>query len=131
MNYTQWKREHIAIVAFVLLIAAINPVYGIWMYFVIYFPAHFLNYAWHYGEHYGSYCFRGDTSRDAVGIYNKWYNILCFNSGYHQEHHHKPGVHWTKQPEITHMLPDTRVKAQSMHIMNVPWKEHFRFLIKL
>lgn len=27
------------------------------------------------------------------------YNFLCFNDGYHAEHHAYPGLHWTKLPE--------------------------------
>jgi fatty acid desaturase len=128
MNPVQWHRQQLAIVIFQLLVLLINFSYGIWLMFVIYSLAHFLNYAWHYGEHYGSYHRRGDTTQDAVGIYSKWYNFLCFNAGYHQEHHHRPGLHWTKQPEITNVLPDSRRCVGGMHVTNIPWARHFRLL---
>lgn len=130
MNFVQWRREQFSIVIFFLSILALNLVYGMWLLFVIHFAAHFLNYSWHYGEHYGSYHYRGDTTQDSIGIYSKWYNILCFKSGYHQEHHHRPGTHWTKLDDITPLLPKTRVIVNGMHITNVPWVEHFKLLFK-
>jgi hypothetical protein len=30
--------------------------------------------------------------------YGRIYNFLCFNDGYHAEHHANPGVHWTQLP---------------------------------
>jgi fatty acid desaturase len=129
MNFAQWRREQFAIVVFFLTILAINFVYGLWL-LAIYAIADFVDFSWHYGEHYGAYHYRGDTTQDSVGIYSKWYNWLCFNAGYHQEHHHRPGVHWTKQPEITAILPPTRVTVNGMHITNVPWIKHFKLLFK-
>lgn len=130
MNFVQWRKEQFSIVVFFLSILALNIVYGLWLLFVIYFVSHFANYSWHYGEHYGSYHYRGDTTQDSVGIYSKWYNTLCFKSGYHQEHHHRPGTHWTKLDEITPLLPSTRIVVDGMHVTNVPWVEHFKLLFK-
>jgi hypothetical protein len=31
--------------------------------------------------------------------YGRIYNALCFNDGYHVEHHAYPGVHWTRLPQ--------------------------------
>jgi fatty acid desaturase len=130
MNYVLWRREQFATVTFFVFILLLNFSYGVWLLFGIYFAAHFVNYSWHYGEHYGSYQHRGDTTQDSIGIYNKWYNLFCFNAGYHQEHHHRPGVHWTKQPEVTAALPASRVTVKGMHITNVPWVKDFKLLFK-
>lgn len=129
MNLNQMRKETWAFIIFFVSILLINFTYGIWLLF-IYFISMFLNYSWHYGEHYGSYHFRGDTTQDSVGIYNRWYNLFCFNSGYHQEHHHRPGIHWTKLSEVTPYLPATRITVNGMHITNVPWLEHLKIIAK-
>lgn len=131
MKPIQLRNEYAACIVLQCSIFVINPIYGLWLLCVVYALAQFLNFAWHYGEHWGAHDYRGDTTKDAVGIYNKWYNVLCFRSGYHQEHHHKPGVHWTQLHEITASLPNDRVKTSGMHITNVPYWAHFKDLFKL
>lgn len=49
----------------------------------------------HY-EHVG-----GTTSH-----YGRLYNVLCFNDGYHVEHHARPGVSWTALPRT--VCPEAR-----------------------
>jgi fatty acid desaturase len=131
MQYHAWRREQWASVALFVSVLIVNPVYGLWMIGMIYAPAFFLNYSWHYGEHYGAHHLRGDTTQDSVGIYNWWYNTFCFRSGYHQEHHHRPGVHWHKLDQVTPMLPESRVRVSGMHVTNNPWWSDFKQLFKL
>lgn len=47
----------------------------------------------------------GSRQTDAVSSYGRWYNRLWCNNGYHQEHHFRPGVHWTAIPQVRPMLP--------------------------
>ena len=49
---------------------------------------------------------RGGTS---TSHYGKWYNRLCFNDGYHAEHHARPNVPWTQLP--AHREPAAHVSA--------------------
>lgn len=37
---------------------------------------------------------------DSVSYYGRWYNLMMFNEGYHQEHHLKPHLHWTRRPQV-------------------------------
>ena len=127
VKYTQYRNESLAIVFFIALLACLNPLYALW-YLLVVSVSLFFNYAWHYGEHWGAHDYRGDTTRDSVGIYNWLYNTLCFNSGYHQEHHHRPGVHWTRLPSLTPMLPPDRVRASGMHVLNNPYWSHLKKL---
>jgi fatty acid desaturase len=97
----------------------------------VYFMSYAVNNANSYGEHWGTLDKRGDTTRDSVGIYSDWYNWFGFNAGLHQEHHHKPGVHWTKLPEVTKLLPDDRYTIKhGVHITNNPFWSHFKLLFK-
>jgi hypothetical protein len=36
---------------------------------------------------------------ESVSHYGRIYNFLCFNDGYHAEHHAAPGIHWTNLPQ--------------------------------
>ena len=36
---------------------------------------------------------------EPVSHYGRVYNFLCFNDGYHAEHHAAPGIHWTNLPQ--------------------------------
>lgn len=35
-----------------------------------------------------------------VSSYNRLYNLIWFNNGYHAEHHYRPRHHWTKMEEL-------------------------------
>ena len=132
MRKSAWQREQWAVVAWPVLVMCVDWQYGLWMLLAVYWPALFVNYSWHYGEHYGAHHLRGDTTRDSVGIYNVWYNRLCFASGYHQEHHHRPGIHWSKLADtVTPMLPQDRVRVGGMHWLNCPWWADLRRVLRL
>jgi hypothetical protein len=40
-----------------------------------------------------------EHARGTTSHYSRIYNLLCFNDGYHIEHHRRPWVHWRKLPE--------------------------------
>ena len=41
-----------------------------------------------------------EHSRGTTSHYGTVYNRLCFNDGYHVEHHARPATHWTQLPSI-------------------------------
>ena len=127
--YTWFRREQWAIRVYWLSIALINPVYGVFL-LLVYFLAYFVNNANSYGEHWGVLDRRGDTTQDSVGIYSTWYNIFGFGAGYHQEHHHKPGIHWSKLSKVTPLLHPDRKIIGGIHILNNPFWSHFKLLFK-
>lgn len=45
-----------------------------------------------------------EHARGVTSHYGRLYNWLCFNDGFHAEHHANPGVHWSELP--TRMRPD-------------------------
>jgi len=126
----QCRREIWAFRIFLIFILYLNLFYGFWL-IAVYIMSYVVNNANSYGEHWGALNRRGDTTQDSIGIYSKWYNIFGFNAGLHQEHHHRPGIHWTKLPLITPLLHPDRVKVKhGVHITNNPFWEHFVLLLK-
>jgi fatty acid desaturase len=125
----QYSKEQIAIKIFLLSIFVINFWYGVAL-LVVYFLAHLENFAISYGEHYGVLDRRGDTTQDSVGSYNWFINFIGFGAGYHQEHHHRPGIHWTNLQLVTPILHPDRKLIPGLHIMNNPFWTHFKLLFK-
>jgi fatty acid desaturase len=125
----QLKYEQIAIKVFFIVLALINPVYTIQL-IVVYYFGFVANCAISYGEHWTVLDRRGDTTQDSIGSYDKWVNIIGFGAGLHQEHHHKPGVHWTQYAEVTKLLNPNRKIVHGLHISNNPFWDHFKLLFK-
>ena len=126
----EYKHEQWAFYVFITSIMCVDFFYGLLL-LVLYILSYAVNNANSYGEHWGALTRRGDTTQDSVGIYSKWYNLITFNAGYHQEHHHKPGTHWSRLPEVTPLLhPDRVIVNHGIHITNNPFQSHFVALIK-
>ena len=73
-------------------------------YFVpVFYAGSFLGILNNYYQHAGA----DPDARTAncVSHYGWLYNRLCFNEGYHQEHHLGPGLHWTRRPALRETLP--------------------------
>lgn len=108
--------ETAALLAFIAAIFLIDWRYGIF-YLIVLYAGQALALAENYLEHYGA----PNTSRldDSVSAYSAWYNRFWFNNGYHQEHHYRPGVHWTRIPEIRgQMLEESRRRVVGCHWFN-------------
>jgi fatty acid desaturase len=70
-----------------------------------------------YSEHHGAKLY--DRKRDSVSCYNKIYNLIWFNNGFHQEHHYRPLVHWSKINQVTRELPLDRKITRFFHLTNL------------
>jgi len=57
------------------------------------------------------------------------YNRLCFNDGYHAEHHAHPSVHWTTLPQ--RIEPDAATSAwpAPLRWLDLPWLEALERLV--
>jgi fatty acid desaturase len=56
---------------------------------------------------------------DSVSYYGRWYNMFMFNEGYHQEHHIKPHLHWTRRPAV-HMEYRDRLQRERAYAATFP-----------
>lgn len=46
-----------------------------------------------------------------VSSYDRLYNLVWFNNGYHAEHHFRPRLHWTKMKEFQKLIAEEQQKA--------------------
>ena len=122
-------KEVYAYKIYLLIIFLLNWKYGFLLLVVYYFTMVF-DRAISYGEHWGVLDRRGDNTQDSIGIYSKWYNIIGFGAGYHQEHHRSPGTHWTQYSTITDQLSPNRKTIKGTHITNNPFWSHFKLLFQ-
>jgi len=89
---------------------------------IILYIAQVLTSAQNYFEHYGP---AGKPGKgDSVSCYGRLYNFLWLNNGYHQEHHFRPGIHWTRLPELRcEMWPEEQRRVVAgAHFFNWPSK---------
>ena len=87
-----------ALIAALTLILLAGGGYFVFFYLTSYYFGWVLSYAEGYMEHYG--CQPGNPYANSVSSYNRLYNRLWFNNGYHQEHHWDPKCHWTEMPRL-------------------------------
>ena len=102
---SQFLLECVAIAAVAAMVLLWQPAFLLWYLPVTYFgqvTAHAENYLEHFRAVPGS------RLTDSVSCYGRFYNWIWFNNGYHQEHHFRPQMHWTKLPgQREHMLAES------------------------
>jgi fatty acid desaturase len=96
--------ESVVLAAFWCVLAVVNWRYFAFFYVPSYYLGWVLSYAEGYLEHYGAQ--PGNPYANSVSSYNRLYNFLWFNNGYHQEHHWDPKKHWTGMPELHKEIKD-------------------------
>lgn len=95
--------EFAALVTMLAVFAWLHPLALFLFYLPVWFLGNVAGSAENYAEHHGAV--PGDRRTDSVSSYGALYNLIWFNNGYHQEHHFRPQVHWTKIREIRALLP--------------------------
>jgi fatty acid desaturase len=95
--------EYVALALLIVVLLLTNWQGVIYFYLPVWLLGNIAAVAENYLEHYGAT--PGDRERDSVSSYGRLYNLVWFNNGYHQEHHLKPQVHWTRVPEVRCALP--------------------------
>jgi fatty acid desaturase len=93
-----------------------------WQFFVFFYLSSYylgwvLSYAEGYLEHYG--CKPGNQYANSVSSYNRTYNLMSFNNGYHQEHHWDPKCHWTRMTDL-HERIEPQLKANGTRVLIGP-----------
>ncbi len=97
--------EATAMLVFSSALAIASPWYFLEFVVPVWFLGQVAALAENYLEHH--YAIPGNRLTDSVSCYNRMYNWLWFNNGFHQEHHYRPTVHWTKVCDLrSEMLPE-------------------------
>jgi fatty acid desaturase len=110
--------ESAALLALLIAIGLLNLRGLLIFYLPVWYLGNAAAQAENYLEHYGA--FPGSRKTDSVSSYGRVYNLIWFNNGYHQEHHYRPQVHWTRIPEVKPLLPpeSERRVARGAHWFN-------------
>lgn len=113
----KWGVFEISLVIF-LAISGFILNYKFMLYFLVfYYIGHCLSNLNGYYRHFG-----GNPKEPlawGVSSYDKIYNWLWFNNGYHAEHHYRPQIHWTKMREL-HAQVKTEMEMKGTHIIIPP-----------
>ena len=106
VDWKKIKNQNYIKILFLILLTIINYKFAL-LYLLIVYVSWLMNAALSYCEHYNVTDWK-NKAKNSTSCYNKYYNSLFFNSGYHQEHHFAPGLHWKKLPELKSKLPSDR-----------------------
>jgi fatty acid desaturase len=109
--------EAAVLAAFWLTMLVVNWRFFVFFYLPSYYLGWMLSYAEGYLEHYHAQ--PGNAFANSVSSYNRLYNLLWFNNGYHQEHHWDPKVHWTHMHQLHEQLRD-RMIANGTRMLRGP-----------
>jgi fatty acid desaturase len=94
----QIQADRAALCVSLAVFAALSWQWTVFCYLPAFFVALGLVNVQNYYRHYGAN--PGVRAADSVSHYNRVYNFLTFNDGFHQEHHLNPGTHWSRMPEV-------------------------------
>lgn len=102
--------ELVAVLIYWVLLLCINARFFLLTYGALFYAGWFLAHVENYFEHFNAKA-PADRFGNAVSFYPRWYNILMFNEGYHQEHHVSPQEHWSLRPQTRARYGEQMKKA--------------------
>jgi fatty acid desaturase len=92
-----------------------------WRFMLFFIPFYYLGHSLSslngYYRHYG-----GNPDEPiawGVSSYDRVYNLLWFNNGYHAEHHYRPRVHWTQMGRL-HEQIRAEQEAKGVRVIRPP-----------
>lgn len=94
----QIQADRAALCLSLALFAVLSWQWTVFCYLPAFFVALILVNVQNYYRHFGAN--PEVRAADSVSHYNRVYNFLTFNDGFHQEHHLSPGTHWSRMPEV-------------------------------
>jgi fatty acid desaturase len=109
--------ELVAVLIFFLLLLKTSPTLFVVFYISTWYFGQVFALLENYAEHHGAKLH--DRQRDSVSCYNRIYNLIWFNNGFHQEHHFRPMVHWTEIRKVKDELPSDRKTTKYFHLSNL------------
>jgi len=96
--------ECVAMVVFGIVLLSISVEFCLFVYMPVSFVAYVV-YAWSdLADHL--MCDLRYDEVSSTSSYNRWYNLILLNGGYHAEHHWRDGIHWTRIPQVRDELVD-------------------------
>lgn len=109
--------EVTALLGFLLVLGSLKPQFLIF-YVPLWCLCHMSAYWVNHTEHFAAV--PGNRLTDSVSCYGAFYNLIWLNNGYHQEHHYRPQMHWTKVRALrASMLPESeRHVVKYVHWLN-------------
>jgi fatty acid desaturase len=111
--------EILSLILMLVAFGFLNPLGLILFFLPVWLVGTIGSQAQNYLEHHGGK--PGDRQHNAVSCYGRFYNWIWFNNGFHQEHHFRPQVHWTRVHEVTPLLPpeEERCVVRGAHWLNL------------
>ena len=92
-----------------------------WRFFAFFLPfwylGHCVSYLNGYFEHFGGN--PDEPMAWGVSSYNRPYNWVWFNNGYHAEHHYRPRAHWTRMKTL-HQQIEQEQRDNGVRVIKPP-----------
>jgi fatty acid desaturase len=103
---------------FSLALFALNP----WYFLTLFVPLTILrDAAFYYKEYCDHYGVESDAPEvDSASCYGPVLNLLTFNTGYHEEHHRHPNMHWRVLPTTSKPAAERRHRVVPYTLLTNP-----------